>query len=118
VVGYLAVNPNAQYIQAGYGAKATVGRNTLQLDPINDIDISVSKFIDLTERVHLQFGMQTTNLFNHPQWVGGYLNDIAPIGYTGTERSMLEPQDSRFNQPQTVFSSNPRSMQLSLKVSF
>src|ERR1700722_7340536 len=39
VVGYLA-NSNAQYIQAGYGALATVGRNTLQLKPINDIDLT------------------------------------------------------------------------------
>src|SRR5205807_1325153 len=31
VVAYLATHPNARYIQAGYGAKATVGRNTLQL---------------------------------------------------------------------------------------
>ena len=29
VVGYLAKNPQAQYIVAGYGAYATTGRNTL-----------------------------------------------------------------------------------------
>jgi hypothetical protein len=48
VVGYLASNPNAQYIQTGYGALANVGRSTLQLDPINDVDLSALKRINIT----------------------------------------------------------------------
>ena len=36
VVGYLATNPNAQYIQAGLGARATAGRNTFTLPAINN----------------------------------------------------------------------------------
>jgi len=40
VVGYAPVNANAQYLTANYGALATVGRNTLQLKPINDVDVS------------------------------------------------------------------------------
>jgi len=118
VVAYLATNPTAQYIRAGYGALANVGRNTLQLPPINNIDMAAGKTIAFTERVKITFQVQAFNLFNHAQWIGGYLNDIAPIGYTGSQRSMLEPQSSVFNTPSAVFSSNPRSLQLALKVAF
>lgn len=118
VVAYLATNPNARYIQAGYGAFANVGRNTLQLPPINDVDLAASKSFTLTERMKLSFYAQAFNVFNHSQWVGGFINDVAPIGYTGSQRSMLEPSSSSFNTPSAVFSSNPRTLQLALKFSF
>lgn len=44
-----------QYVQAGYGAQANVGRNTLQLPPINDIDVTAGKTFTLTERSKLSF---------------------------------------------------------------
>ena len=109
---------NAQYLQAGYGVLANVGRNTLQLKPINDVDVTAIKRINLTERVRVQFGAGAFNLFNHPQYVGGYINDIASIGFTGSQRSMLIPGSGVFNNPSAVFSSNPRSLTLSFKVLF
>jgi len=119
VVAYLATNPNARYIQAGYGTIATAGRNTMQLPPIDNIDITAGKTFQVTERFKISFQAQIYNLFNHAQWVGGYLNDVAPIEYTGAERTMLEPEEAtHFNNPASVFSSNPRSMQLVLKFIF
>jgi hypothetical protein len=41
VVGYQAVNPNAQYVTAGPGALANVGRSTLSTPPINNWDITL-----------------------------------------------------------------------------
>src|SRR4029079_17708807 len=41
IVGYLADNPNARYIQTGNGAQSNIGRNTFLLPPINNIDFSV-----------------------------------------------------------------------------
>jgi hypothetical protein len=111
-------NPNAQYIQAGLGAFANVGRNTLQAPPTNDIDLTAVKRFTITERYRVEFQAQASNLFNHPQWIGGYLNDIAPIGFTGFQRGILEPQQALFNQPSQVFSGNPRTMQLALKIFF
>lgn len=122
VVGYLAVptagKPVGQYLQAGYGALANVGRNTLQLAPINDIDVTLLKRFTVTERFRVEFLAQTFNLFNHPQYVGGFLNDIASVGFTGSQRSVLEPSSSLFNRPNTSFSSNARTMQLGLKIYF
>src|SRR6185295_1508807 len=43
IVGYLANNPNAEYIQAGFGAISNSARNTVQLPGINNVDFSVFK---------------------------------------------------------------------------
>jgi hypothetical protein len=120
VVGYLATNPSAQYIQAGYGALATGGRSTLQLKPINDVDLSALKRFVITERFKIEFRASATNVLNHAQYVGGFLNDVQPPnpGFTGFQRNMLLPNNSSFNQPSQVFSSNPRVMQLALKIFF
>jgi hypothetical protein len=120
VVGYVANNPNAQYIQAGYGALATVGRNTLQLKPINDVDVSALKRFVITERFKIEFRASATNVLNHAQYVGGYLNDVQPQNpaFTGFQKNMLLPSNSSFNNPSTVFSSNPRVLQLALKIFF
>jgi hypothetical protein len=120
VVGYLATTPNAQYIQAGYGALANVGRNTLQLDPINNIDVTALKRFSITERFRIEFQVQALNVLNHPQWVGGFVDEVKPPNppFTGAERNMLIPGNSHFNRPQDVFSSNPRVLQLALKIFF
>jgi hypothetical protein len=118
VVAYAAINPNAQYIQAQVGALANSGRNTLQLPPIDDIDLSALKRITITERFKIEFGVQAFNVLNHPQWVGGRLNDVAPIQFTGSQINVLTPQSAGFNQPQTQFVSNARTMQLALKFFF
>jgi hypothetical protein len=118
VVGYAAKNPNAQYIQAQVGAVATAGRNTLQLHPINNIDINALKRFTITERFKIEFVAAAFNVFNHPQYIAGYLNDIAPIGFTGAQVNVLRPQSANFNLPATQFASNARTMQLALKIFF
>jgi hypothetical protein len=118
IVAYAAINPSAQYIQAGLGALATSGRNTLQLPAINDIDVTALKRFTITERFKVEFQAQAFNVLNHPQYVGGFLNDIAPIGYTGSQVNVLRPQSTDFNRPATQFNSNARTMQLALKFFF
>jgi len=80
--------------------------------------MTARKTFGLTERVKLSFYAQAFNVFNHPQWVGGRIEDVALIGYTGSERSILEPSSTIFNQPSQVFSGNPRTLQLALKLAF
>jgi hypothetical protein len=118
-VAYLATNPNAEYIATPKGALANGGRNTLILPRINDIDMSLIKAFSLTERMKLQFGLRGTNIFNHPQYTGGLLNDVAPNGQTGANvHNALIPGNSAFQQWNQVFSSNPRSVQISAKFIF
>jgi hypothetical protein len=118
VVGYKALNPNARYIQANLGALSSVGRNTLQLNAINNVDMSALKRFTITERYNIEFQAQFFNILNHPQWVGGALNDVRPVGFTGSQINVLTPQNAAFNQPSTQFVSNARTMQLAFKFFF
>ncbi len=119
VVAYLVNNPAAGYIATPEGALANGGRNTEHFNPIDDIDLSFAKRINITERYKLQISMRASNIFNHPQYTGGNLNDVAPVGQTGTSvHDALIPSNSLFGQWTQVLSSNPRSLQLALKFIF
>ncbi len=65
IVGYLAANPSARFIQAGVGTIANVGRNTVSTPGLNVWNMSIFKTNHLTERTSLQFRFQTYNTFNH-----------------------------------------------------
>ncbi len=115
----MASNPNAQYIRLGTYAKSNTARNTLKGQAINDWDFSISKKFDFTERLRLQFTGSAYNLFNHPQFNPGYLNDVTSIGFTnGNVRTFLNPAQADFNKIQTVFPSNARTMQLGVRFTF
>jgi hypothetical protein len=120
LVGYLANNPNAQYIVAQLGAFPNAGRNTVQMPPIDNVDLSIVKRFGVKERVSFEFGANLQNLFNHPQFVPGLINDVASFGNTtGAARSsLLNPGDSGFLNPSAVFSSNSRTIGLLMKIKF
>ena len=117
VVGYLATNPNAQYIQAGLGARATAGRNTFTLPAINNIDFSLSKDFAFTETLKFQLRADFINAINHPQYVAGSPNSVVPVASTavGNYNTVTSPQ---FNKADLVFGSNPRIIQLALRLKF
>jgi hypothetical protein len=118
-VAYLANNPNARYIEAGPGTLPNGGRNTGQLHPIDDLDMTIAKSFNITESKKIQFSARFINIFNHPQYIGGFISDVAPIGFTGeTVHDFLEPRSGIFEQPSQAFSSNPRQLQLALKFIF
>ncbi|HEX6719548.1 MAG TPA: hypothetical protein VF088_20765, partial [Pyrinomonadaceae bacterium] len=118
IVGYLANNPNAEYIQAGFGAISNSARNTLQLPGINNLDFSVFKNFDLGgERRRVQLRADFFNAFNHPQYIPGSPNDVAPVVTTAFAQlnTVTSPV---FNKPDRVFISNPRTIQLALRFDF
>ena len=64
-VGYVVVNPNAQYILAGPGARANAGRNTLRSNGFNRTDAVLLKNFPFAEnRYNVQIGAEVVNLFN------------------------------------------------------
>src|SRR5580692_11077673 len=65
IVGYVAANPTARFIQAGVGTVANVGRDTVSTPGLNIWNMSLLKTNKLTERASLQFRFQTYNTFNH-----------------------------------------------------
>ena len=111
VVAYLANDPTAGYIATGLGSFGNAGRNTLRVNPINDFDMALVKKFSIRESVNLQFGVQAFNVFNHPQFVPGQLNNINLTSLTST-RAFLIPGTHTFDNFSSVFSSNPRTLQL------
>jgi hypothetical protein len=120
-VAYLAVNSGARYIQAGPGAYANGGRNTLPGRPIDNVDLNLLKNLNATERIKIQFSAQFYNLFNHPQFVPGLINRVdnpAVANTSGAVFNYLTPGNGIFNNPEAIYGSNPRGIQLALKVLF
>jgi hypothetical protein len=121
-VAFLATNPNAGYVVAPKGALATGGRNTAHLRPINDVDLTFGKNLGFGHegRFQLQLQGRFVNIFNHPQYTGGLLNDVAPAGgvTSGDVHNFLIPSTTQFMNPSLVFSSNPRSAQIAAKLVF
>lgn len=119
VVAYLANNPTAQYIRGGSGAFVNGLRNTLPTRPIDNVDVTVAKRFNLTERAKIEFQAQAYNVFNHPQFVPGSINNINSIGDTSAATvNLLTPGTAVFARPDQVFASNARTMQLVLKFIF
>jgi hypothetical protein len=116
-VAYVADTPNARYIIAGAGALANGGRNTMPLRPINNWDIQLKKEFAFRENMKFQVAAQAFNLFNHPQYVSGYLNNVQ-FHNSNTTNLNLIPNSGVFGQPDQIFSSNPRSMQLTARFEF
>jgi hypothetical protein len=117
IVAYVANNSNARYIVAGYGALANGGRNTFPLHRINNIDFSLKKRFNFTERWAFDIGAQMYNIFNHPQWTGGSVNDVGTNGFTGA-RNELVPGDPLFGNFTQFFSSNSRVVQVFAHITF
>jgi len=124
IAAYVANNPNARYIVADLGARSTSGRNTFPLGRTNNFDVALTKRINITERFRFDISAQAFNLLNHPQFVGGWLNDVTPYGTASISRSFLVPSSSSFgayNQgtPEVgFFPSNSRALQLVARFSF
>lgn len=123
IVGYLANNPNAEYIQAGLGAVTSSARNTLQLPNTNNLDFSIFKNFRFGEVRRIQLRADMFNAFNHPQYIPGSPNDVSPRATTGVagiaqlSTTNLLPGGT-FNRPDLIFSSNPRVVQLALRFDF
>ncbi|MGO9258999.1 MAG: TonB-dependent receptor domain-containing protein [Bryobacteraceae bacterium] len=118
-VAFLINNPAAGYVTVPKGGLSTAGRNTMRMNPIDNIDATIAKNVAIGEKYRLQFAGRFLNIFNHPQYVGGYISDVAPIGFTsGSVHNFTIPSTSLFNEDSQVFSSNPRSIAVSAKFIF
>jgi len=117
IVAYVANNSNARYIVAGSGALANGGRNTFPLHPVNNIDVNLKKRFNFTERYSFDIGAQMYNILNHPQFTGGYTNDVASNGFIGA-RNDLVPSDPLFGRFDQFYSSNSRVVQVFAHITF
>jgi hypothetical protein len=119
VVAWVAKNPNAQYIQAGYGAYATAGRNTQSLRPIDNLDLSLIKHFSIRERFRVDLEGQALNVFNHPQFTAASIDNAVSVNtYNNGVLSYVTASSSQFNNPTQAFSSNPRTLQVVMRLNW
>jgi hypothetical protein len=117
-VGYIAVDPNAYYIQAQAGTLPTASRNTLPTRPINNIDLSAYKRLTFHEHYSFEFGAQAYNVLNHAQYTPGTVGNINSTSNTTSVINFQKVDNAFFGQPGKVFQNNARTMQLSGKFFF
>ena len=78
IVGYLANEPTARYVQAGVGSFPTAQRNSLRAPGIENVDLLINKNFSLGAQRRLQFQAQIFNLFNQPQFTAVNLLAVDP----------------------------------------
>jgi hypothetical protein len=122
VAGGRRINP-AAFDAATPGAarrQGTLGRNALRGFPVNQVDFSLRRQFNLTERVNLQFRAEFFNLFNHPNFADP-INDLRSP-FFGQSTSMLGRglgsggTSGGFNPLYQI--GGPRSIQFALKLQF
>jgi hypothetical protein len=99
-VAYIALDPTAQFIQAGPGAIANAGRNTLRTKGFARTDASLLKNFRFGEEMNLQFGAEIFDLFNQkPRTVGVFSPVGVSIGAAGlqTNTSFANVGSPNFN---------------------
>lgn len=116
-VAFVAVNPNARYVQAGVGALANAGRNTFPLHPTDNIDLSLMKRFNITERVRFELAGQFFNVLNHAQYTGGYLSDVGGSQQINSRNDLI-PSSPLFGRFDQFYSSNSRFGQIVAKIVF
>ena len=68
----------AAFAQPAAGVFGNSGRNILRAPDINNFDLSLFKNFGITERLRLQFRLESFNAFNHTQFGGPVTNRTSP----------------------------------------
>src|SRR5215472_13600078 len=120
-VGYLALDPRARFVQAGVGARANAGRNTVSTPGFNMWNMSLFKTMKFTERASLQFRFQTYDTFNHQNYsLGLPTNNGAIDQNTNTNplnTSYIFVTSSQFLN-KFIFNGGSRNVELGLRFSW
>ena len=118
VVGYVAANSSARYVQAGQGTIANMGRNTVDSEHFNLWNMSMFKNFAITEGKSLQFRFEMFNVFNVGQYALGNA-DVAPVQISTNAQSPSYANVTAANFLNAgQFDRQGRSFQLGLKFSF
>ncbi len=112
--GGKSLNPNA-FARPAQGQQGTEGRNDIRGFGLTEVDFSLGRKFALTDRINLQFRSDAFNLFNHPN----FANPQAFIGLGPSFLSSASMLNHGLGGLNALFQEGgPRSLQLSLKLSF
>lgn len=112
--GGKSLNPDAFTLPPS-GEQGTEGRNDIRGFGLTEVDASLGREFAITERLNLQFRADAFNLFNHPN----FANPFAYVGLGPTYLSSSSMLNHGLGGLNPLFQEGgPRSMQLSLKLTF
>jgi hypothetical protein len=116
-VGYVAVNSNARYIQAGVGTLSNLGRNTFNSPYFNVWNMSILKSNHLTERFNLQLRVDAFDVFNHRQFTFGQVSVIGTNTNALSQGYANLTSGGAFLNP-FLFNGGSRTVQLGIKLTY
>jgi hypothetical protein len=112
--GGKSLNPNAFAVPPA-GQQGAEGRNDIRGLGLTEVDMSIGRKFPLTERLGLQFRADAFNLLNHPN----FSNPPGYVGFGPAYLQSVEMLNNGLGGLNPLFQEGgPRSLQLSLKLSF
>jgi len=112
--GGMTLNPNAFSVPTTI-RQGTEGRNDIAGFGLTQVDLSLVRKFVIKEPVHLEFRTDAFNLFNHPN----FTNPRALIGGSATFLASSQMLNQGLGGLNPLFQQGgPRSLQLSLRLSF
>jgi hypothetical protein len=116
-VAYLISDPTALYVRGRPGMYLNGGRNTWLLPGINNWNLSLMKKFSIDESKRVDFRAEMYNAFNHAQFTPGFPDAIDRRSRTAAVNYLI-PGNASFQNAETAFQSNARSVQLTLRFEF
>jgi hypothetical protein len=120
IVAYRATDPDARFVQGGIGSFST-NRGIMDLDQLHNFDVAAAKKFTFVEDATFEFRVEAYNLLNSQQRTGYAVHGLATptsIGLPRLTPSQLVPSSPNFGNLGSLFSSNPRTLQLALRLTF
>jgi len=121
VVGYVAVSPTARFVQAGLGALASAGRDTVNSPGLNIWNMSLFKTMKFTERASVQFRFQTFDTLNHQNYSIGLPSNNGTLDQN-TNTNPLNTSYIFVTSPQFlnkfIFNGGSRTVELGVRFSW
>ncbi len=119
-IGYTPVDYASKYLITGPGARANVGRNSINSPGFGVLSLAVAKNFHFTESMSLQVKADVYNVLNHANYAlsNGNVFSAAGVVAATTTPGYAIPTDPNFLNAFQLFSGGIRSMTLSLKFIF
>jgi len=120
--GDKGINPNA-FSKPAVGQQGNLGRNVLRGFGLGQLDASLRRQFNITERWNLQFSAEFFNVLNHPNFGSSSINpNLNQVGTFGRARqilaSSLSPAQGQGGFNPLYQLGGPRSIQLALRLKF
>lgn len=116
-IAFLAADPNAQFVTGGPGTFSTLRRVTRLTDTRN-IEVALVKRFSILDKAKIEVRGDAYNVINRRNMTGLPVSTLGPgLGFAPSSNFVLL-NNPQFGDIRETLSSNPRTVQLALRVIF